>query len=270
MLKTSICFSFGYVLTSTKWELMTIFARYLGPAEVTVWGLLGTLWGALEYFTAAISDASEVRTAFLLGIGQPAKARLSTYKSLYYGNFASIVVSACFFIGGDDIATWLTTDDTLQRLLAELIPLFGVGNIALTIGSMAWTLVGAQGRYHLSSAVGLSGIWLISVPLAALFSIYLNLNLQGQTASIVVGYMVSGTVNSYILFRSDWNRLSRQVVQQNAEAEHSVSSLNKEELRPVKREPGGDSHTFKAAKGMNSRHSPSNGQSSQTRSPETN
>jgi hypothetical protein len=39
--------------------------------------------------------------------------------------------------------------------------------------------------------------------------------LQGQTAAIVVGYMVSGTINSYILLQSDWPKLSRRVISQN-------------------------------------------------------
>jgi Na+-driven multidrug efflux pump len=186
----------------------------LGPAEVATWGLLGTLWDVLELVTEAVADAGAVRTAFLLGAGRPAQAKLSSFKSMYLGVAISVFLTSCMFIAGEDIPTWLTNDPTLQRMTAELIPLFGIGNIALSIGNMAWTLVGAQGRYRLSTSVGLSGAWLVTIPLAAVLTIVYNMNLQGQTAAIVIGYMASGTVNTYILIQSDWPKLSRRVVAQ--------------------------------------------------------
>lgn len=189
----------------------------LGPAEVASWGLLGNLWNALELVTEAVANAGEVRTAFLLGSGQPAQAKLSAYKTLYLGIFASVFITSCMFIAGDSIPTWLTSDPTLQRMTAELIPLFGIGNIALSIGTMSWTLVGAQGRYRLSTSVGLSGAWLVAIPMAAILTVVYNVDLQGQTAAIVIGYMVSGTANTYILIQSDWPKLSRRVIAQTAE-----------------------------------------------------
>jgi len=166
----------------------------LGPAEVAAWGLLGTLWDALELVTEAVADAAEVRTAYLLGAGQPAQAKLSSYKSIYLAIFCALFISSVLFIGGEDVPTWLTSDPTLQRMTAELMPLFGIGNIALTIGTMSWTLVGCQNRYALSTAVGFAGSWFVTIPLAAILTIGLDMDLQGQTAAVVIGYMVSGTV----------------------------------------------------------------------------
>ena len=57
------------------------------------------------------------------------------------------------------------------------------------------------------------GSWLCTIPLACLASIVLNLNLAGQTAAVVLGYMASGTVNAYYLFRSDWEQLSQDIIE---------------------------------------------------------
>lgn len=199
-------------------------ASVLGPVHVAAWGLLGTLWDALELVTEAVADAGKVRTAFLLGAGQPAQAKLSSYKTLYLGIFVSVFVTACMFIAGENIPIWLTNDPTLQRLTAELIPLFGIGNIALSLGTMSWTLVGAQGRYRLSTAVGLSGAWIIAIPMSAILTVVYNVDLQGQTSAIVIGYMVSGTINTYILIQSDWPKLSRRIIAQNMVEKDDVSS----------------------------------------------
>lgn len=143
--------------------------------------------------TEAVADAAEVRCAYLIGSGKPYKARLSAYKSILMAFVASLLMTSVVFMIGDDLPRILTKDPTLQRMVAELIPLFGIGNIALTMGTMAWTLVGSQGRYHLSTAVGFVGSWLVTMPLAAFLGIVLDIDLQGQTFAVVIGYLVSTT-----------------------------------------------------------------------------
>lgn len=239
----------GWLLAYGEWEILAIFATYvhavslaclhrhtheilvsfLGPAEVAAWAILGSLWDALEYYTEAIADAAEVRCAYLLGAGQPENAKLSSFKSITLGFVTSLILTATLFIVANDLPSWLTKDATLQQLVSDLLPIFGIGNIALTLGTMAWTLVGAQGRLRLSTSVGFVGSWLITMPLAAVFSIILNFDLQGQTAAVVIGYMVSGTMNTYILLRSDWDQLSRKVVEENRIFDDSSSDEDEDD-----------------------------------------
>ena len=181
-------------------------------ATVAAWGILGVLWDSVEQLTEAIADAAEVRCAFLLGSGQPAKAKRSALKSLLFGTFLSLFLTSAVFIVGDNIATLFTNDPALQHIIADLLPLFRIGNMTLTVGSISWTLLGSQGRYRLATSVACMASWLVTLPLAALFTFQLQINLQGQTAGLVIGYLVSGTINSYFLFRSDWDQLSHDVM----------------------------------------------------------
>ena len=192
----------------------------MGPAEVAAWSILGTLWDVFEDITESIADASEVRVGVLLGNGKPGMAKKSAHKSIFIGFVFALVSTSCLFIAGDSLSSWLTVDPTLQMLINELIPLFGLGNIVLTMGTMAWTIVGAQGRYRLSTAIGVAGSWLITLPLAAVFTIALKFNLQGQTAAVVIGYMVSGTVTNVVLLQSDWEALSKKVIELNKEEDY--------------------------------------------------
>lgn len=126
---------------------------------MATWNLLGTVWDVLEDVTESSADACETRVAAHLGAGRPQKARISAYKSIYLGVFFSSFLSSCLFILGDDLPLWLTKDPTLQSMLRDLIPLFGIGNMGLTMGTIAWTAVGAQGRYRLATGVGLASSW---------------------------------------------------------------------------------------------------------------
>jgi Na+-driven multidrug efflux pump len=214
-ISTAIPLSLGYLLAYGEWELLTFFAAFLGPAEVSAWGVLGTVWDVLEETTEAIAEAGEVRCAFLLGAGRPYHAAMSAAKSTVFAFIFAVLLACIVLICGDNLAVWMTSDPTLQKLVADLIPLFALGNVTLTVGTMAWVLVGAQGRYALSTSVGFVGSWCVTIPLAAMYTIWLEISLQGQTSAVVIGYMVSGTWNTYYLLMSDWKAISAKVVAYN-------------------------------------------------------
>ena len=121
--------SAGSLLAYGEWELMTFFARYLGNAEVAAWVLLATVWEGMEGVVEAVSDAAEVRVAYLLGAGKPNHAKQSAYKCIFISFVFSLTITSIIFICGADLPMWLTNDQTLQRLVGELIPLVGIGEI---------------------------------------------------------------------------------------------------------------------------------------------
>lgn len=44
MFKTAVALSVGFLLTDGEWEMLTLFASFLGPAEVAAWSMIGSLW----------------------------------------------------------------------------------------------------------------------------------------------------------------------------------------------------------------------------------
>lgn len=138
---------------------MTIFASFMGPAEVATWGILGEIWDAIHNLIDGLSDAAEVRCAFLLGNGQPERSKIAAYKALFLVFFASMLLTSILFFAGDDLPTWLTNDPALQHLLQQVLPLFGIGNFVMSIDTMAWTLLGSQGRYRLATIIVAVSSW---------------------------------------------------------------------------------------------------------------
>mmetsp|Transcript_16536 Transcript_16536/g.37960 ORF Transcript_16536/g.37960 Transcript_16536/m.37960 type:complete len:196 (+) Transcript_16536:509-1096(+) len=189
---------------------------------------MDSLWGMFEVLTEGFGDGGEVRCAFHLGAGNPTKARLSAYKTLALSVLAATLLTSIIFMIGEDLAVWLTPDPTLQRFITQLLPLVGIGNIALTAGSVSWALVGAQGRYRLATLIAFVCTWGITLPLGALFTYGFNFDLQGIVSSVVIGYSFTGTCLFYILLRSDWERLSRILVEANESDSSDESSSSSE------------------------------------------
>lgn len=178
----------------------------------------------LQSLTEGFGDAGEIRVAYQLGAGRPGRAKLASYKSILVSVICATIVTSIMWIVGEDLARLLTPDPTLQYLIIEVMPLMGIGNITLTAGTVSWALVGAQMRYRLATFVAFVGSWCVTLPLAAIYTYAFNINLQGVASAVVIGYSVTGTCLLYILVISDWERLSRIVVELNTESDEGPSS----------------------------------------------
>jgi Na+-driven multidrug efflux pump len=134
LIKTGLPLAVGGLLANAEWEILTIFAAILGPAEAATWAIIGFVWAVFESTTEAIGDAAEVRCAYQLGKGRPQMAKLSAYKSMLFSIVVSSIITTVFFCLCGYLPAWLTTDGTIQDMLVELFPLLGLGNVTMTVG----------------------------------------------------------------------------------------------------------------------------------------
>jgi Na+-driven multidrug efflux pump len=134
LVKTGLPLAVGGLLAYAEWEILTIFAAVLGPAEAATWAILGFVWDVFESTTEAIGDASEIRCAYQLGKGRPEMAKLSAYKSMLLSLVVAAIITTLFLLMSGYLPEWLTTDETIQEMLIELFPLLGLGNVTMTVG----------------------------------------------------------------------------------------------------------------------------------------
>ena len=84
-------------------------------------------------------------------------------------------------------------------------------NITMNMGMVAWALIGSQGRYRLATSIALACSWLITIPLAAVVTYELNIDLRGLTFSVIVGYAVTANLLSVVLIVSDWEKIAQKL-----------------------------------------------------------
>lgn len=219
VLKTAAPMSMGNILLTIEWELLAIFSARMGESYVAAWGIVGTIWGILEYATDCVASAGEIRVAKLLGNGNPRLAKLSAYKCMFLGNLFAVLMSIAFVVGIPVIPGWFTDDEFLVSLIGNLLPYCALGSLTLTIGSLAWTLVGSQGRYSIATFHGCIGSLAVTIPFAAVSTYHFKAGLEGLAAAVVIGYMISGALNAITLFLSDWEYISYRVMVRNGVTE---------------------------------------------------
>jgi len=224
LVRTAAPISVGEFIAYGEWEILTVFSAHLGPAEVSAWAYLGSVWDLFEVSTQGLGDAAEVRVGYHLGSGRPELAQKSSLQCLFWGTMIGTLVSSIFLCVGDDLPLILTKDPVLQHMIAEMLPLVAIGNISMTLGMVAWALVGAQGRYGLATRISTISSWIVTIPLACYFIYWKRYDLKSLAAAVVVGYSIMGTCMSYVLLRSDWKKLSDNIMERNAITGETYSS----------------------------------------------
>ena len=216
LFKVALPLAIGSLWAYAEWEILTIFAAFLGPAEAATWAVLGYVWGVFESTTEAVGDASEVRVAYQLGKGRHALANIAAFKSMFISFILAVLMSIVFLCLRNVLPRWLTDDTTLQSMLSELFPLVALGNVSMTTGMVGWAVVGAQGRYHLATTIATMCSLLITLPLSAILTIRMRIDLQGLTFAVVVGYTITAMTLITCILISDWEMLSTKVKDQMA------------------------------------------------------
>jgi Na+-driven multidrug efflux pump len=182
---------------------------------VATWALLGAVWDVLEAFTEGIGEAAAIQVAFLLAAFQPERARKLANTVIYLAVIQSLLVTSALYMSGKYLAVLFSSDPTIQHITNNSFALIGLANVTMAFAQVSWSLIGAQGRFRLATSVVFFSRWLVTVPIAliAIFAFFLDLN--SVAGSLVVGYATASCALTFIVLRSDWERLARLMQEMN-------------------------------------------------------
>lgn len=225
----------GTVLEYGEWEVLTLCLRHLGPAEVAAWAVLGAIWEIFEALTEGIGEAAAIQVAFLLAALQPDRARKLANTVIYLAVVQAILVTSILYMAGTYLTVLLTTDPVLQHLINDTIALLGLANVTMAFCQVSWSLIGAQGRFRLATSVVFAARWLVTIPMALLTILVWDLDLNAVSGALVIGYASAASALTFIVLRSDWERLARIMQEMNTpvkgdDADHSGSERDEEGL----------------------------------------
>ncbi|KAL3822506.1 hypothetical protein ACHAXA_001971 [Cyclostephanos tholiformis] len=214
VLDAALPLAFGQLLEEAEWEILTMFAAILGPAEAATWATMSFIWDSFESTTGAIGDASEMRVAYHLGKCRPEMAKLAGYKSMFVAFVMGLFGSAIFLSLDRVLPSLLTKDATIQQMLLDLFPLIAMSNVSMTVGMVAWTVVGGQGRYDLATKLAIACSFLVTCPVAGVLTVWMRINLQSLVFAMHLGYILAGMLLCTCVQLSNWEALSIKIQEQ--------------------------------------------------------
>lgn len=162
----------------------------------------------LEALTEGIGEAAATQVAFLLAAAQPERAKRLSHAVIYLAVVQSFLVTSGLYMSGKYLAVLFSTDPTIQHMTNNSIALIGLANITMAFSQVSWSLIGAQGRFRLATSVVFFSRWIVTMPIAliSIFAFFLDLN--SVSGALVVGYATASCALTFIVLRSDWERLA--------------------------------------------------------------
>ena len=201
----------AYFLSYGQWELLALFVAALGPAEMVAWVLLGYLNAIFKYTFDGLADAAEISCSIHLVTNEPELAQISAGKSHFWGFSTSLFVTSLLYIAGMEFTQAISPDPTLQRLMMEVIPLLGIGNMVQSSGLISSSVLGAQERSGLAILLQFLCSWCLSILLGSIFVFGFRIDLQGIMSAVVLGMGLSSAGSAYVLLRSEWTELAYSI-----------------------------------------------------------
>ncbi|AOZ92508.1 MATE family efflux transporter [Paenibacillus crassostreae] len=172
--------------------VIAAFIGTMGALELATRSYLSTVESFAFLFGMAIAMAVQIRTAHLYGSGKRKEAYSDVWKALKWGIVLVEVNTLILVILGKYILNWFTSDESIIALGVFLL----IINIVLQPGKMMNMTMGnalnAVGQTRYVMITSIISMWLVSVGLAYVLGIVLEMGLLGVYIAMIVDEYLRG------------------------------------------------------------------------------
>lgn len=196
------------IVTDLEYRIISIMAKHIGAAEAATWILLMHVWSFIECWFESFASASGKEVNALLIRGDIIAARRTSRKARAFAFFYGAFIALAVFVASHPIARLLTSDYTLQGMLAEAIEFACICVPFTAIGSISDEINKEQGRYRSSMAISWGCSFLLTLPMSAFMNYGMNFGIPGIVTGVVVGSTTDGMLQTVLLVYSNFQTAS--------------------------------------------------------------
>jgi multidrug resistance protein, MATE family len=190
LLGIGLPFALAQAAETTSFQAVSIFAAWLGTAELAAYHALNNMLALIFMLSLGIATAVSVRVGNAVGRGDAAGRGLAAWVGVLL-TLALTVLIAPLLIGGRELAAAVYLQEPEVRALAAAALPFLV--LVLVFDGLQVVLLGAlRGASDVWQPTLrlLAGCWLVLVPVAWLLGVRLGLALPGLLTAIAIGLLV--------------------------------------------------------------------------------
>ena len=207
--------SLGAAFEEWQIQVVSFFAGALGPVSTATNNGMMQIFVTLSALNYGIMTATTVRVGFYMGEGVPRKAKSVVIIALV----TSLVVGAVIGLSLLAFRNWMgllySNNPKVVDLSSSLCWTVGPTYICLSVFFVSVATLQGQGRSGILAVCFLIGAWVVSVPVAWIFTFELQMDLVGIWFGLVAGYSVIMILTAIALYKSDWEKISKEAVNEN-------------------------------------------------------
>jgi MATE family multidrug resistance protein len=200
----------GVFAEGVVWQIMSSMAARLGTASLAAHDLSLSILGLLAVFGSGLGAAIGVRLGAALG-DHRVEAAVRTYHVGLSLTFAiGLVLGVIEICGGNFFAQLASEDPNVLSFMSDLKPYVA---LVISLQLVWWPIYEVllkQGRAAAAGIITAACGLVFMLPLALLFTVYLNMGVVGIWIGILGGYSIAMAIELWMIGTSDWDRLARK------------------------------------------------------------
>ncbi|GLC34912.1 hypothetical protein PLESTB_001177300 [Pleodorina starrii] len=203
------------------YEAVILMAGLLPDAKVQLgtMGLAFDTHALLFMVVGGFSTAASTRVSNELGAGRGRWARFAALVALGLGMAAPLGISGGLLATPRQWAALFTKDDTIIGLVASLMPVLTLSNLADSVVSVLSGVLRGSGRQELAFKVNLAAFWFLGLPLAARLAIHHHLGALGLWMAMGLASALQAVILMVSVLRFDWAEEARKALRRVAATE---------------------------------------------------
>lgn len=190
-----------------QYIIFTIFAAYQGPAEVATWVLISYVWDFVELLSESFAEAAAYKVSRHLARGKLELAQAVSFYTIKVGILINVIFSFVLYLFGPFFVWCLSLDDTLDRMLLEVIPYVVTCQPFIAVGMIMTEILNEALFVYkkLTASLTIATVF-IMIPVAAINTYWLKFNIEGLASAQCIGHTAAGVASIVLFMSADWDR----------------------------------------------------------------
>ncbi|KAL4398846.1 ethionine resistance protein [Malassezia pachydermatis] len=215
-LKTSASLGFAGLLSLASewwaWEIVGLVTAALGTTALASQSVLLITSSVTYQLPSGAAVAASVRVGNLLGAGKARHARTASTAAIYFSIFIGLVNSSIVFFTRHQLGFLFSSDKEVVRLVATVLPIVALFQIADCICGIAGGILRGCGRQSLSAIINVTAYYAAGIP-TGLFLAFgpWHLGLAGLWWGLTSALIYGAVFSLWYVHRMDWIKIMHQI-----------------------------------------------------------
>lgn len=195
------------MITAEWWafELSSLAASYLSTMDLAAQSIVLTSASALYTIPFGISVAASNRIGNALGEGNAIKASRASRVAFSFAVVFGAINSTFFLSVRDKFGYLFTSDDDVVQLVAKIIPLVALFQIADGLAGVCGGVIRGMGRQSFAAWVNLFSYYVVALPLGYYLTFVRDWDLIGLWVGLSLALFIVSAGELLFLLCADWN-----------------------------------------------------------------
>ncbi|KAI7890001.1 mate-domain-containing protein [Mucor mucedo] len=217
------------MITAEWWafELSSLAASYLSTRDLAAQSILLTSASALYTIPFGISVAASNRIGNALGESNANKAKIASRVAFLFAVVFGAMNSTFFMLVRHKFGYIFTSDDDVVALVAKIIPLGALFQIADGLSGVCGGVIRGMGRQSFAAWVNLFSYYVVALPLGYYLTFVLDWDLAGLWIGLCLALFLVASGEVMYLLCADWNtEVKRTQERVHADEDHLHETLS--------------------------------------------